>query len=69
MMYPTISKKDRSCLNCKKFDFNPERPVKMNRECMYPAPVTVEDGVCQMWLDMRTLKQKLQGKTPMKRFC
>jgi len=66
---PRISEYNRSCLNCKWFDFNPDRPIKLNRECMYPEPVKIKRGVCQMWKDTRTLWQRLKGERVMKAFC
>ena len=74
MWPPKIQGWERSCVNCKWFTFADRRdnfgnPVKLNRECTYPGPVKVKNGVCQMWKDTRTLAQKLKGERVKKGFC
>lgn len=75
MWPPRIQSYERSCMNCKWFDFNPKRTdkfgnrVKLNRECCYPGPITTRRGVCQMWKDARTFMQKLKGIRVQKGFC
>ena len=73
---PTISDHEKSCTNCKWFQFSDKRkdrfgnPIKSwNRECCYEGAIIVKGDVCQMWEDTRTLKEKLQGKRVKKGFC
>ena len=66
---PQISPRDRTCLNCKHFEFNPARPKKLNRECMFDGPIVTKYGVCQMWEDMRTEEEKANDIFPQKTFC
>ena len=75
MGIPKISEYNRSCCNCKYFDFADREdafgnPIKgLNRECTYPKAVTTIRGVCRMWKDTRTLMERLKGHKVMKGFC
>ena len=74
LLLDRIPEKDRNCLNCRHFTFNPIRPRRLNRECCYgidaegnTKPVETGPDGCRMWRDTRTFMMKLRGRRPNKR--
>lgn len=67
MPVPRISPDDKSCMNCSRFDFHPQKP-RLNRECLFKGKITTKYGRCAQWRDCRTLTQRLRREKVMKAF-